>query len=269
MDILSHMVSGLAAGTVIAALSKRSFAGKTAIVAFGGLGGVLPDIDAISLWSGFDDSIGKLLHLPYPGKVIYSAKLWYSHHAFFHSIAAGLLFALIIGLLLFLSLNIGKKAQGIEIRESFRKQQRLLISFFCGYLMHLMGDIPTPSSSWGGVRMFWPAETYVGGTGDIWWWNNYDIFLILSVVFLLNMVVLTFTHFRKKTSFKQVLSVFILGLILSAIQIASRDDDYSYSGHTSRYNEMESASKKQQEKILGKKLYSLMENFDKALPFYF
>ena len=43
---------------------------------------------------------------------------------------------------------------------------------------------------WNGVNFFWPSKYYIGGTGDIWWWNNYDIFLIVLSVVLTNTVIL-------------------------------------------------------------------------------
>ena len=51
-------LTGVAVGTVIATVSGTSWKHKSLIVFFGGLGGALPDFDAISLWSRFDATIG-------------------------------------------------------------------------------------------------------------------------------------------------------------------------------------------------------------------
>ena len=62
-----------------------------------------------------------------------------------------------------------------------------------------------------------------------------------------------------------------LPLILSVIivQCVLREHDYSYTGSTARYAEMEENSKKEQQRILGKRLYRYMEWFDRKMPFYF
>ena len=101
MDILTHTLSGVAIGTVITSFSNNGFRKKTGIILCAGFGAALPDFDAISLWSGFDSTIGKLFGL-ISGKEIYFSKLWYSHHAFMHSIFASLIFAMLFLLFLYL-----------------------------------------------------------------------------------------------------------------------------------------------------------------------
>ena len=102
MDILTHAISGLAAGTAVVGISQNRKIGSLKIIGFSGLGAVLPDIDAVSMWSKFDSTFGKLFHLSYSGRTIYSMKLWYSHHGFFHSIVAALLFTFLLGLIFYL-----------------------------------------------------------------------------------------------------------------------------------------------------------------------
>jgi hypothetical protein len=133
----------------------------------------------------------------------------------------------------------------------------------------LLGDLPTPGSAWGGINLFWPAKNYVGGLGKIWWWNNYDIFLILLVAFFVNVIILIISKWLK---FKAVLFsnvVIILAFIAICIQINFRKIDYAYTGHTSEYNTFESQSKKEQERILGSKLYNKMSKFDKWVKINF
>ena len=76
MDILTHAISGLAAGTAIVGISKKSKIGNFKILGFSCLGAVLPDIDAVSMWSKFDSTFGKLFHFIYSGRDIYSMKFW-------------------------------------------------------------------------------------------------------------------------------------------------------------------------------------------------
>jgi membrane-bound metal-dependent hydrolase YbcI (DUF457 family) len=102
MDILTHAISGLAVGTVIIGISQKRKIGNLKIIGFSGFGAVLPDIDAVSMWSKFDNTFGKLFHLTYPGRAIYAMKLWYSHHGFFHSIVAALLFVFLLGVIFYL-----------------------------------------------------------------------------------------------------------------------------------------------------------------------
>ena len=52
MDIISHSLTGLAVGTVCAHFSKDTWRNKVVILCASTLGGALPDLDALSLWSG-------------------------------------------------------------------------------------------------------------------------------------------------------------------------------------------------------------------------
>jgi len=266
MDILTHVCSGIASATVIASFSKQTST-RAKILASGALGGAFPDVDAVSMWSHFDSTFGRLFHLSHSGKAIYGGKFWYSHHAFFHSVGAALLFALIFGLLSYgfykaVSKN-RKDTFGIYCKNHFL----LAISFITGYLLHLFGDMPTPGSVWGGVHLFFPFSGYIGGSGKIWWWNNYDIFLLIIFCILIN-VILLFT-LKRNIQRKAVVIVAVLTLLLVEIQINTRQYNYAYSGQTNRYGEMEQQSKKEQKRILGKHIYSSMEWFDKHLPIEF
>jgi len=130
-------------------------------------------------------------------------------------------------------------------------------------------DMPTPASTWGGVRFFWPSDIYIGGTGSIWWWNNYDLFLVAAGVFLIGMLLLILQKFvRFKIKYLSPV-VFVFGLSMALVQINTRSQDYSYTGHTDRYQEFEAASKKEQREILGDRLFRAMEWFDRRLPIYF
>ena len=269
MDILTHTLSGLAAGTVAAGFSRRGPAAKIAIVAVSGLGGALPDLDAVSLWSGFDSTIGRFFDLTNPGADIYSGKLWYSHHGFLHSLAAGAMFALLVGLVAYL---IGRRRR-VPGQKGFAANLRgnipLLAGAMAGFTIHLLEDMPTPASTWGGARLFWPLKTYIGGTGDIWWWNNYDLFLIALGVFVVCAILLLTQRFIRLDVRRVIIAAFALGCVISVVQIHNRDVDYAYTGHTDKYGQFEAASKEQQREILGDRLFRAMEWLDNRLPVHF
>lgn len=269
MDILTHTLSGVAVGTVAASFSKAGFTNKLKIVIFSGFAGALPDFDAISLWSGFDSTIGAFFNLPDSGRDIYSAKLWYSHHAFMHSVFAGILFAGLIGLLGYLIDSKFMKLRPKGFVHSIKRQKLVLIAFLFAFVLHLLEDMPTPSSTWGGVNFFWPSGNYIGGSGDIWWWNNYDIFLIVVTVLFVNLTLPLFKKLIPIKISKLTVIVFLFGFTLAFIQIKTRNYNFAYSGYTKNYQKMEAKSKELQKKILGDKVYRLMEKFDNQLKFYF
>ena len=234
---------------------------RVGIVLTGTLASMFPDMDAISLSSRFDRTFGRLLGLEHSGRVIYSSKFWYSHHAFLHSMVASVLFAclFISGILLAHRLR-ASSAQSLS--SYFRKNIALWLAFVLGYWMHLAGDLPTPGSVWGGINLLWPAKSYVGGFGKIWWWNNYDIFLIVFAALLANSVMLTISTWRKRSAMLFCSIVVLLSLIAVCIQINSRHTDYAYSGNTPNYEAFESQSKKEQDRILGHRLYGAMSRLD-------
>ncbi|MBC7485615.1 MAG: hypothetical protein H7282_02550 [Cytophagaceae bacterium] len=125
--------------------------------------------------------------------------------------------------------------------------------------------MPTPSCVWGGVDFFWPGKTYFGGTGDIWWWNNYDIFLIIVTVILINLLVLPASQWLKQKTSKIAIAVFTLGFICCFIQIKTRGFDFNYTGHQVDYDRYEEKSKEIQRDLLGEKLYGFMTKFDRKV----
>lgn len=269
MDILTHTISGLAIGTVVVSLINKKNNGKAGIIILSGIGGALPDLDAISLWSGFDRTFGKFFTLPHSGKVIYSEKFWYSHHAFMHSIFAGLLFAIILGIIFYVIKRFLYKYRVLNFTDSFASIKLKLSGFFLGFLIHLIEDMPTPASMWGGVRLFFPSSTYIGGTGEIWWWNNYDIFLIVSLIFAVNVLLITLRYFVK-FNLKVFTSIILLaGFTSTYWQIKTREFSFAYSGHSDQFQLYETKSKELQKEILGKKLYVIMANFDRKIKVSF
>ncbi len=258
MDILTHTFSGVAVATTIVGVSRISGKRKATLVVLGALAGAMPDIDAISLWSGFDKSFGNWLKLSDSGNEIYFSTFWYSHHAFMHSLLASVLFGLAMTLL---------------VKKLFKNEKRFLLlpflTFVLAYLSHLIGDLPTPASVWNGIALWWPSKVYIGGYGNIWWWNNYDIFLIIFEIGVLNIIYMLISGLIRKRARWIPLLIFGAGLSFAMYQINTRPFDFSYSGHTPKYSMYEEKSKEIQREILGEKLYKLMENFDNHLPFYF
>jgi len=155
MDIISHTLTGVAVGTVVSSLSQQNWIRRISIVLFGGFGGALPDLDAISLWSKFDTTIGEYLNLSNRGSDIYFGKLWYSHHAAFHSLLAPLILS-IICLAVF---ALFKRAMSFsQLKENISSNKLTYLAFNLGFVFHLLEDMPTPASVWGGVNLFFPSS---------------------------------------------------------------------------------------------------------------
>lgn len=267
MDILTHAISGTAIATCTATFIRNKSLSKVKILAIGTLGGVWPDIDAISMWSKFDSTFGKLFDLSLTGRAIYGSKFWYSHHAFFHSLLSSLIFGLIVFLSIYLVHNITRsKNQKMKFSDFMREYILYPVTFIIAYWAHLVGDLPTPSSVWGGIAFLWPLDDYFGGYGKIWWWNNYDIFLLILASIFINLLIPIFIRWKPQIITSLMLCI---TLIFIVIQMNSREYNYAYSGNTSKYAEMEENSKKEQQRILGERFYYYMEWFDKKIPFHF
>lgn len=266
MDIISHSLSGVAAGTVVATVSNCSWKRKGLIIMAGGFGGFLPDFDAISLWSKFDSTIGAFLNLEHKGKEIYFGKFWYSHHSALHSIVAPILLIL---LSVFLRSIRKKSFNTSQIIEQVKNRKYSFLAFFVGFLFHLLEDMPTPACVWGGVNFFFPSSNYVGGYGKIWWWNNYDLVLIIVGVILLNLLVNVVPKRFYRVKLKTSVSVLVIGIVLFLIQMNTRPVDFAYTGHTVNYQKMEQSSKQIQKEILGDRLFQFMMYLDNKIPLNF
>lgn len=245
MDILSHSLSGVAAVSTFLPFTDYDKKQKTIALLLGALIGAAPDIDAVSLWSKFGSA----------GHDIYFGKSWYSHHGFNHSIVAALLW--VFGVLYFRT----KRLQAVSKNEIL-----LSSALFIGFIAHLLEDMPTPYCVWGGVRLFFPFTTYIGGSGKIWWWNNYDIFLLILLITCSNLLIDKIIKSQKEM-FILLNTACIVFVIF--FQINSRQYDYNYVNFASNYDELETHSKEEQKRILGPSLYNVMETFDRMLPLNF
>lgn len=262
MDILIHTLSGLSAGTVVAALHQCRPAQQARIVLAGGLGGLFPDIDTFSLWPGFDQTVGAWLGES--GRAIYASHHWYGHHGFFHSLAGSLFFTLLLGLGFALTYTYFLR-RSPNFQAAFRYLVPYQVSFGLGYWLHLIGDMPTPGGPWGGIRLFFPAQVYTGGWGYTWWWNNYDVFLILSSTFFLSVLVLFLCEYFSRRLRFLPLVLLLYGISLSGYQLLHRQTDYN----ACQYQACEEASWEEQEQAIGKAWTRRMIRFDQRLPIYF
>lgn len=265
MDLLTHMAAGAAAGTTIAVCAKGKTFRKAAMVCAGALGGALPDVDAISLWSRFDATFGRLFGLSHSGREIYSDKFWYSHHAFMHSLAACLLFTFLLLVVVYLVRKRCKRLSSKDFISFTAKIKASTAAFAAGYVLHLVCDMPTPASSWGGVNLLFPLKTYTGGWGKIWWWNNYDLFLIITGVIIANLLILVFSKVLKSKGKYLSCAILTAAIIAIAVQINGRGFDYN----SHPYPQCEAQSKEIQKEILGKKLYDKMKKVDNCIPIHF
>lgn len=268
MDIISHTLTGTAVGTVVASFSNKKAQHPLLVVLVASFGGVLPDFDAISLWSKFDAVFGELFLLVNSGKQIYFGKLWYSHHGALHSVMLAILLPLIFLSLRYVVTN-KSSLSFVGWTHCFSNKKLLILAFSMGFMFHLLEDMPTPHCVWGGVRFFFPSSNYVGGWGKIWWWNNYDLFLMILSVIVMNSILLIVKSIFKVDVKKIVVLVFLVGGLFSVYQINTRGFDFNYINHTPKYAEYELKSKKIQREILGEKVYKIMEALDNSIGLKF
>jgi inner membrane protein len=268
MDIFTHTLSGIAAASAIAAFSSRPPKDKFMMICCGAAGALLPDLDAVTRWSGFDTVIGKALDLGETGRTIYSGHHWYSHHHFMHSLAAAALFTLAGASMGYYYCR--RRSRCRSASTFILGRNGFLLSFFFGYLMHLLGDLPTPDSVWKGIRLYWPLATPVGGYGYIWWWNNYDILLIFLLGGAVSGGVTLANHFLKRRSLRFIPALLFLSMVgAGAFQISHRPNIFSSAGNPASYAVKEQQSQLTQRKILGEKLYTMMNTVDRKIPIPF
>jgi inner membrane protein len=265
MDIFTHALSGITAAAAAAAISSRPLRDKLLMIGCGAAGAMLPDLDAITLWPDFDAVIGKALGLSQSGRGIYYGRHWYSHHNFMHSLAAAAMLTLAIALIGYLYYRWHTRNRSASAYRS--AAVGFLLSFFSGYVLHLMGDLPTPDAIWNGIKLFWPLRTPVGGFGYIWWWNNYDIFLIFLVGGTLNVALIGADHLFKKRLLRHIPMLIFLCMICAVLfQITHRPTSYSSEGYPAGHADKERQSLVTQRQILGKRLYGIMTALDRKIP---
>ncbi len=265
MDILSHIFSGIAIGATAIHFNKESFKYNSGLILVCGLAAFFPDLDAITYWSKFDETIGAFLNLEERGANLYHQKRWFSHHALFHSLAMALVFTFSFAFVL-------KFLKKVPFMEVFKNYKLELGAVLISYLVHLFEDMPTPDFVWGGVAFLFPSENYWGGKGYIWWWNNYDLFLIIVNTAFLNVLVKLVGILLKLNTKQLALGILYLAFSLYIKQMTTRPYDFNYSGmpgHHQVWRKNEVKSKEIQKEILGKGLFGIMEKLDNSIPFWF
>ena len=185
-----------------------------------------------------------------------------------HSLFAALFMTILITFVRMASMKIFRRSQW-EGGVAYAMTRRCSIfAFLGGFIVHLFEDMPTPSSTWGGVNFFWPSPDYIGGTGHIWWWNNYDLFLIIVGVSVINVLLILLRRLRAFQVQKWCLGAFAMGVVLCLVQINSRGFDFGYQESVD-YQKYEKRSKDIQREILGDTVYEWMVELDSRLPIYF
>ena len=266
MDILSHTFSGMAVGTVAMQFCKGGLKEKATVLFFSTLGGFIPDLDAFSMWSGFDDTVGTFFNLSKSGNQIYHSKVWYGHHAFNHSLLAATIYSSVI----FLVARFWNKSE--KLKHVLKTKAPLFLGFFFGFMAHVFEDMPTPEFAWGGVALFFPSVNYTGGKGYIWWWNNYDLFLIITSVVGLNLILSLINSFWKLKTKMICFIILGIGMFTYLYQMNTRPFNFQYTGfkgHGNVWSTYEKESKEIQKEILGNYLFEIMTDFDNSIPFYF
>lgn len=263
MDIITHTLSGVAVAAMMSNVAGSRIKESIVLFFIGALAAALPDIDAMSLWSGFDATFGRWFALPASGRIIYSGNYWYSHHAFFHSLLASMLFSLCFVLVFYLYQRFVRR----QIKIERNRLLRLGFTFLLAYNVHLFQDMLTPSGSWGGIAYWWPGTNYVGGLGYIWWWNNYDLFLIVVGVVVVNCLIKLLVNNRRQATML-VTSILASALLLFAYQIHQREMNYNYKG-SAAYQKLEQHSVEEQQRLIGDELVKGMQGVDQLIPLAF
>lgn len=259
MDILIHTLSGALVGSLVGNVAKDKTVGQRfLLVLVGAIAGALPDLDAISMWSGFDTSFGSWFSLSESGRQIFYGKHWYSHHGFSHSLLAALA----------LTLTFTGLRKAI-FRMNFRKGMVYYLAFFFGYVSHLLGDLPTPPGSWGGIGLFYPLDEYVGGWAVTWWWNNYDVFLLLLAGVFVNLILISLSRVLKPWSGRSSLIATGVIVMLCLVQFQLRGPNFDYVRGNNEFGTMEQRSLDVQRKVLGDPLFEQMRKFDNSISLNF
>lgn len=268
MDIISHTLSGVAMGTVVAGLHyKKARKVHWQIIGAGMVGGFVPDVDAIGLTGVGTAFINLFLDAPLTPHQVYTGKYWFSHHGALHSATFGWLFILFFGCIRWFLKQ--RKHPGSSIGVFVQQRFPMWLAFFTGLNSHLLEDMPTPFAYWGGVNYFWPSEAYYGGYGKIWWWNNYDLVLIITGVIVVNLIVLHLRKWLKRKVSIAVVGVAMLGIAGFVYQVNNRGFDFNHHGSNPNYQEFEAKSLEIQREILGQRVYNFMYFIDQKIPFYF
>jgi len=262
MDIVTHATSGAVCGAAVALGLRGAPAPVLASLVLGGLGGLLPDLDALTRAPGYD-ALAAAWGLP-PGTALYFGSRWCSHHHLAHSLAAGVGVTVALALALALGRLLGER----QPAEAWWPVLLAPASLLAGFLAHLAGDLVTPASVWGGIQLFWPSPRMVGGWGWAWWFNNYDLLIAQAVALLGVLAASLVPRTRPVLARALPLAVLALDLLACAVLLGLREGDYAYVGHTPDYAALEQASLDEQRRLLPPAVFERCRALDEALPFH-
>lgn len=263
MDVITQTLGGLCVASGIAGMCRCRPAQRVKIILMGAIGGAFPDLDTMTIWPSFDQTLGKWLGVE-NSVDLYFGHEWLSHQGFFHSLLGAILFTL---LLWYVSGWLYAKGmrQAPSIPSAMGYLAPYFLAFSSAYVLHLIGDLFTPAGPWGGIRLFYPLDVYVGGLGTVWWWNNYDIVLILVLGLIINIgCLLTFSMLSTAGKYAPI-AIFTSCVLLCGYQFSNRNFDFNQPGYTPR----EAASHHIQTQILAPDVYHFMVKVDHELPVYF
>lgn len=163
-----HFLFGALFGSAVhAACTDKSLRHWAFCAAASGTAAVLPDLDAGAQAYG-------------------SANAWIGHRGWTHS----LLFAALCGIC---------AAAWSRLARPRMSVAAAFLCMFGGVCLHILGDMPTPAGSWGGLPVFFPHEARFGGWGRIGW---YDPVLFWQTIFyfLLSAAFVAAARFSAKRS---------------------------------------------------------------------
>lgn len=161
MMVLSHGMSGYVFGRVaMPALRRMSPVSPRAMSWAFFIGAMLPDADVLT----------RLIL----GHSAYFSGAWYAHRQASHSILGAFLLAGIATCIAFAA----RVRMG---RWDWREPAWTWGCLWCGGLLHLVGDLPTPGLS---LPVFWPLPWRFGSWSHIGWFNPYLWWMFATAVLL-------------------------------------------------------------------------------------
>jgi hypothetical protein len=222
-------------------------------------GALFADIDSLSVWP-WERWLGFPLFDPDAAAQVYASHRWYAHQAFSHSL---------LGMFL-ITLSFWVASSGLHSRL-FHRAPRFGSSFAylapywagwgIGYVLHLAEDLFTPAGPWGGIALAFPSDQYIGGWGWVWWWNNYDIQLILLAAFAVHALMIFWSPVGKKGVRLFPVFVMLLASTWIGLQIHRRHYDFNRLNFTAN----EQFSHRFAQDALGENLYQAFYALDRKV----
>ncbi len=172
MMTLNHGFSGYVCGRVAMPVLRRHAPVSERVLGWAFfLGAMLPDADVLT-------------------RIVlargdYFGRSWYSHRQFSHSILGTLVESLLVAGVIFAPVvwrRAGGPAAtpgGVGSASPWRRYAWVVGCLWCGGLLHLLGDMVTPSRP---LPLFWPLPQSFGGWSHIGWFSPYLLCMFLAVL---------------------------------------------------------------------------------------